>query len=91
MELYEITRFQRTQNIEENVEQERNLIPIGVNMEKEAKWINDKIVEFYKKNKYLPRYFNAWNEVEITDVAPTLTINCGCPGARSGLLIIEEE
>lgn len=53
-------------------------------------WLENKIINHYKENGSLPQYYNAWNDEEIKDICPTLTVHCGSPCARSGLLIIEE-
>lgn len=53
-------------------------------------WLENKIINHYKQNGSLPHYYNAWNDEEIKDASPTLTVNCGSACARSGLLIIEE-
>ena len=54
------------------------------------KTINRAYEEFYKKNGYLPKYFNAYNCSEITDIAPTITAACGVQNSSGTILIIEE-
>lgn len=39
----------------------------------------------------MPKYFNPYNETEIKDIAPTLTVYCGNIDSSAGLLIIEDE
>ena len=38
----------------------------------------------------LPKYFNPYNQAEITDLAPTLTCHCGSWQSSSAVLILEE-
>lgn len=40
-------------------------------------YVTRKYAEFYTKNGYIPRYFNAYDCREIKDIAPTLTTQCG--------------
>lgn len=53
-------------------------------------YINRKYKEFYEKNGYIPRVFNAYNCYEITDIAPTIIASCGNATGTSSILIIEE-
>lgn len=52
--------------------------------------INRKYTEFYEKHGYLPKYFETYNSIEITDIAPNITTKVGMLGGSSNLLIIEE-
>ena len=42
-----------------------------------SNYVNKKYTEFYKKHGYIPKMFNPYNCSEITDIAPTLTTQCG--------------
>lgn len=46
--------------------------------------------EFISDNGYIPEMFNAYNEQEVEDVAPTLTSRCSCAGGMSAVLKLEE-
>ena len=46
---------------------------------------------FIEKNGYIPEMFNAYNESEIKDVAPTLTIYCNSATSSASVLIKEEK
>lgn len=50
-----------------------------------------KYIEFYKKNGYMPIMFNPYNKAEITDIAPTITSQCGSSTSSAAVLIIESE
>ena len=42
-----------------------------------SNYVNKKYTEFYKKHGYIPKMFNPYNCSEITDIAPTITTQCG--------------
>ncbi len=46
--------------------------------------------DFIAENGYIPEMFNAYNEQEVEDVAPTLTSRCSCAGGMSAVLKLEE-
>ena len=50
-----------------------------------------KYIEFYKKNGYIPKMFNPYNQTEIVDIAPTITSQCGSTTSSAAILIIESE
>lgn len=52
--------------------------------------INRAYQKFYEKQGYLPKYFNAYNCSEITDICPTLTSACGVQNSSGCVLIIEQ-
>lgn len=54
------------------------------------KLINRAYEDFYRKNGYLPKYFNAYNRSEIKDIAPTITSACGVQNSSGTILIIED-
>lgn len=55
-----------------------------------SEYVNRKYGEFYKEHGYIPKIFVPYNCREITDIAPTLTTNCGHMGGSSNVCIIEE-
>ena len=50
-----------------------------------------KYKEFYEKHGYMPPMFNPYNCVEITNIAPCVTTNCGDAGGSAAVLIIVDE
>jgi hypothetical protein len=52
--------------------------------------INRKLNDFYKKNGYLPHFFETYNCVEVFDICPSITTRVGMLGGSSNLLIIEK-
>ena len=50
-----------------------------------------KYKEFYENNGYIPEMFSPYNALEITDVVPTITTQCGSTTSSSTVLIIETE
>ena len=55
-----------------------------------SKWVNDKYIEFYKKNGYLPQYFDVYNGTEVYGIAPTIsTRSNGAMGSGTLLVICE--
>lgn len=55
-----------------------------------SKWVNDKYEKFYKANGYLPKYFEVYNGIEITDIAPTVSTRSNGAMGSGTVLIIEE-
>lgn len=55
-----------------------------------SNYVNKKYADFYKKNGYIPKMFNPYNCSEITDIAPTVTTQCGSMTSSSSIVIIEE-
>lgn len=56
----------------------------------DSKWVNDKYNSFYNKNKYLPKYFDIYNGLELTDYACTIsTRSNGAMGSGTILILIE--
>lgn len=55
----------------------------------ELSYIERRLLEFVDKNGHLSKYWSAWNNQEMTDVACTLTTTCGNPTTRNALLILE--
>ena len=49
-----------------------------------------KYKQFYEKNGYIPKMFNPYNCAEITDIAPTLSTQCGSTTTSSTILMLEE-
>ena len=47
-------------------------------------------VNYLKTHGGLPKMFNPYNESEITDIAPTLTCNCGHWDSSATVLIYED-
>ena len=54
-------------------------------------YVDRKYQEFYEKYGYIPKMFNPYNCNEITDIAPTLTANCGGTSSSSSSILICEE
>ena len=48
-----------------------------------------KIDEFYNKNGYIPKFFNAYNCSEIKDKSPTQTAYCGSQTSSATCLVLE--
>ena len=55
-----------------------------------SKWVNDKYRKFYNDNGYLPKYFEVYNGLEITDIAPTLSTRSNVAMGSGTVLVIEE-
>lgn len=55
-----------------------------------SKWVNDKYEKFYKENRYLPKYFDVYNCLEILNIAPSITTRSNGAMGSGTLLIIEE-
>lgn len=53
-------------------------------------YIDKNYQKFYEEHGYIPEMFNAYNCSEITDIAPTLTCNCGSATTSSSVLKIEK-
>ena len=45
-------------------------------------------INFIRKGGKIPKYFNPYNEAEITTIAPTLTPGCGSWDKSSAVLIV---
>lgn len=60
------------------------------NLVVESDFVAQKYGEFIAENGYIPELFNAFNEQEVKDVAPTLTGRCSCAGGMSAVLKLEE-
>lgn len=52
-------------------------------------YVKEKLDEFYNKNGYVPKCFNAYNCREIKDKSPTLTNSCGSQTSSATCLILE--
>ena len=50
-----------------------------------------KYKEFIGRKGYIPMMFNPYNCREITDIAPTVTTQCGSTASSATVLIIEED
>ena len=55
-----------------------------------SNYVNKKYTEFYKKHGYITKMFNTYNCSEITDIAPTITTQCGSMTSSSSICVIEE-
>lgn len=56
-----------------------------------SKWVNDKYEKFYKKNGYIPKYFDVYNGIEINDFAPTLSTRSNGSMGSGTLLILSSD
>ncbi len=52
-------------------------------------YVKGKLDEFYKKNGYIPKFFNAYNCSEIKDKSPTQTMYCGSQTSSATCLVFE--
>lgn len=52
-------------------------------------YVKEKLDDFYNKNGYVPKCFNAYNCREIKDKSPTLTNSCGSQTSSATCLILE--
>ena len=52
-------------------------------------YVKGKLDEFYNKNGYIPKFFNAYNCSEIKDKSPTQTVNCGSQTSSATCLVFE--
>lgn len=50
-------------------------------------FIFKKYVQFIERNGYFPMMFQPYNCSEITNIAPTVTANCGCKTSSAAVLI----
>lgn len=68
-------------------------IPTQINDFKIArsKLVNDKYKKFYKKNGYIPKYFDVYNGIEINDFAPTLSTRSNGAMGSGTLLILSSD
>lgn len=56
----------------------------------DSKWVNNKYNNFYLKHKYLPKYFDIYNGIELIDYACTIsTRSNGAMGSGTILIIYE--
>lgn len=56
------------------------------------KYLAQKYRNYLKKcGGGLPKYFNPYNECEITDLAPTQTCHCGSWSSSATVLILESD
>jgi DNA (cytosine-5)-methyltransferase 1 len=60
---------------------------LGVVVKEETTFVENKYQGFYNKNGYVPELFNPYNEVEITNIAPTMTTQSGSMTSSSSVLI----
>jgi DNA (cytosine-5)-methyltransferase 1 len=60
---------------------------LGVVVKEETTFVENKYQGFYNKNGYIPELFNPYNEVEITNIAPTMTTQSGSMTSSSSVLI----
>ena len=51
----------------------------------------EKVQKFYEDNGYMPEFYNPYNNVEITDITPTLTANCDRITNSATVLVFENE
>ena len=52
-------------------------------------YVKGKLDEFYNKNGYIPKFFNAYNCSEIKDKSPTQTVYCGSQTSSATCLVFE--
>lgn len=52
-------------------------------------YVKGKLDEFYNKNGYIPKLFNAYNCSEIKDKSPTQTVYCGSQTSSATCLVFE--
>lgn len=60
------------------------------NLVVEGDFVARRYDDFIAEKGYIPEMFNAYNEQEVSDVAPTLTSRCSCAGGMSAVLKLEE-
>lgn len=56
---------------------------------KNKSYVTRQYIEFYKKNNYIPKYFNAKDKKEITDYARTLTTSSGSDAGIGSIIIFD--
>lgn len=56
----------------------------------DSNWVNDKYNSFYKKNNYLPHYFDIYNGLELIDYACTISTRSNGAMGSGTILILEE-
>jgi DNA (cytosine-5)-methyltransferase 1 len=59
----------------------------NVLLKEDPTFVKKKYEDFYNKNGYIPELFNPYNEVEITNIAPTMTTQSGSMTSSSSVLI----
>lgn len=52
-------------------------------------YLTRQYIKFYKRNGYIPKYFNVKNCTEVKDCAPTLATGCGSFGAIGSVAIFD--
>lgn len=57
------------------------------NISSEYQFTKDKCMDYYNKNGFLPEMFNAYNQAEVTDIAPTQTTSCNRSCSSATVLI----
>ena len=62
----------------------------GEEMSGKDDFVSKKYKEFYKKNGYLPEFFNPYNCSKISDVSPTITSQASHMTSSSTVLVLEE-
>jgi hypothetical protein len=56
----------------------------------EMSFVVNSYIEYLKQHKDFPKMFNPYNQVEITNIAPTLTCGCGSWQSSATICIFEE-
>ena len=63
-----------------------------VNYEKETYGCLWKLLEYSRNTGgKLPKYYSAWNNIELTDFTFALTTTCGAEDSMGGIVIIDEK
>jgi len=62
----------------------------NVLLKEDPTFVKKKYEDFYNKNGYIPELFNPYNEVEITNIAPTMTTQSGSLTSSSSVLVKEQ-
>lgn len=52
-------------------------------------WVRKSYEKFYKKNGYIPQYFDVYNSLEVLDTAPSITTRSNGAMGSGTLLILE--
>ena len=56
---------------------------------KDKSYVTRQYIEFYRKNNYIPKYFNAKNKIEITDYALALTTSSGSYTGLGSIIVFD--
>ena len=56
---------------------------------KDKSYVTRQYIEFYRKNNYIPKYFNAKNKREITDYALALTTSSGSYTGLGSIIVFD--